>query len=148
MNPGSELSQKEKDKIRRAIYYARNIEKIQAKAREQMRQRRLDAPDRVKEIRNRSYHKTKDKGVRKRRLNDAYGITPEHWDSTFEKQGRCCAICSSEVPNGKNWHTDHNHETKLFRGILCGKCNVAIGMANDNPSLLRKMANYLEASLS
>lgn len=39
---------------------------------------------------------------------------------------------------------DHDHKTKLFRGWICDKCNVGLGMAKDNPIILRAMADYLE----
>jgi hypothetical protein len=56
-----------------------------------------------------------------------------------------CQICGSH-PSGrtKRLHIDHNHTTGRFRGLLCGRCNLTIGKFNDNPSLLRAAANYLE----
>ena len=39
---------------------------------------------------------------------------------------------------------DHCHKHNHFRGWLCDRCNTTIGQAEDNPELLRKMANYLE----
>src|SRR3990167_1509049 len=38
---------------------------------------------------------------------------------------------------------DHDHETGKFRGWLCVKCNVAIGMVKDNTELLLKMVEYV-----
>lgn len=139
---------KETARVRRAKYYACNIDKERARSSERMRRQRLENPDHVKAIKRKSYINTKATSVRRRLLKGSYGITLEQWDSAFEAQGKRCAICSSDAPNGKNWHTDHDHKTKMFRGILCGKCNVAIGMANDSPLSLRKMADYLETKLS
>jgi hypothetical protein len=39
---------------------------------------------------------------------------------------------------------DHCHLTHAFRGWLCHQCNVALGMARDQPALLRALADYLE----
>lgn len=39
---------------------------------------------------------------------------------------------------------DHSHTSGKFRGWLCNNCNVALGMAYDNPETLRKLADYLE----
>lgn len=39
---------------------------------------------------------------------------------------------------------DHDHETGLIRGILCHDCNMALGMAQDNPLILRAIADYIE----
>jgi hypothetical protein len=34
-----------------------------------------------------------------------------------------------------------------FSGLLCDRCNLSIGKFEDNPTLLRAAANYLEASI-
>ena len=41
-------------------------------------------------------------------------------------------------------HFDHDHKTNKFRGWVCGNCNRALGCAKDSPSILRKLADYLE----
>jgi Recombination endonuclease VII len=42
------------------------------------------------------------------------------------------------------WETDHDHKTQLFRGILGGPCNRALGLLGDGPARLRALADYLE----
>lgn len=54
-----------------------------------------------------------------------------------------CEVCG-EAQTPKNMHFDHDHETGKFRGWLCTKCNTALGLANDSPELLLKLALYLE----
>lgn len=39
---------------------------------------------------------------------------------------------------------DHCHWSGRFRGWLCGRCNRALGAINDDPALLRLLADYLE----
>lgn len=81
--------------------------------------------------------------VRKGRLKLRYGITPESWMALFESQGRCCAICKTTEPGSKRgWHTDHCHDTKKVRGILCLRCNVMLGHLK--PELLSVALNYLQ----
>lgn len=54
-----------------------------------------------------------------------------------------CDICDGKDARDKIvW--DHCHTGGHFRGWLCDRCNKTIGAAEDNPALLRKMANYLE----
>ena len=38
---------------------------------------------------------------------------------------------------------DHNHKTGKFRGWLCTKCNLILGLAGDDPELLKKLSKYL-----
>jgi hypothetical protein len=38
---------------------------------------------------------------------------------------------------------DHDHQTGLFRGWLCARCNQTLGKVEDNPDLLLKLADYL-----
>lgn len=54
-----------------------------------------------------------------------------------------CVVCGSK----KRISLDHCHRTNNNRGWLCMNCNVALGMAKDNPDTLRNLAKYLENSL-
>jgi hypothetical protein len=56
-----------------------------------------------------------------------------------------CDVCGS---NEKYKHIgicfDHDHLTGQFRGWLCAKCNLALGLVDDSPERLKKLAEYLE----
>lgn len=39
---------------------------------------------------------------------------------------------------------DHSHATGEFRGWLCRRCNLALGMVKDDAALLRRLADYLD----
>ena len=43
----------------------------------------------------------------------------------------------------KPLYVDHCHQTKAIRGLLCHKCNIALGHMNDNPEQLERAAAYL-----
>jgi len=84
-------------------------------------------------------------------LKQVYGITYEHYVNMFEQQNGCCAICKqSLILFGTKDQThlianvDHCHTTNKIRGLLCRKCNTAIGLLNDNVTVLRLAAEYLE----
>lgn len=51
-----------------------------------------------------------------------------------------CDVC------GKNWKIcyDHDHKTDKFRGWLCGHCNSALGMVNDDIDILEGLIKYLK----
>ena len=38
---------------------------------------------------------------------------------------------------------DHNHKTGKFRGWICWRCNIVLGLMKDNTELLRAMMEYL-----
>lgn len=111
-------------------YYNRNRKLIAAKTRERRSTGYYKEYDDRKN-QKREPRKTKDYFLRKK-----YGITVEDWDELFESQGRACAACFSTSPgmNGKKngWATDHDHSTGLIRGILCNRCNLALGWLGDS----------------
>jgi len=74
------------------------------------------------------------------------GIAPEEYDQMLKAQNGKCAICGAIRGNkrSKNFMVDHDHGTNKIRGLLCTKCNQGVGCFNDNPTLLRKAAEYLE----
>lgn len=76
----------------------------------------------------------------------SYGITKEQYNLILNKQNNKCAICEIDFSllTLRQIHLDHNHETGKVRGILCYKCNLAIGHAKESSGLLKKCADYLD----
>ncbi|MGH2756000.1 MAG: endonuclease VII domain-containing protein [Actinomycetota bacterium] len=74
-------------------------------------------------------------------LRRAYGLSIEVYGFLCVAQANRCAVCRTEV---EKLHVDHEHGTGRVRGLLCGKCNKAIGLLNDDPELLRVASRYLE----
>jgi len=70
-----------------------------------------------------------------------YGITQAQKKKMISDQGNKCAICGDEH---RLLVVDHCHDTGKVRGMLCTKCNTAIGKLNDDPGMLRKAISYLE----
>jgi len=54
-------------------------------------------------------------------------------------------VCRTDKPGGRKerWHIDHDHVTGQVRGLLCGKCNSAIGLLQDDPEIIRAAAKYV-----
>ena len=74
-----------------------------------------------------------------------YGITQEDFDRMLAEQEAVCALCGGPPTRGhKRLCVDHSHETGRVRGLLCHSCNLGIGKLNDDPTLLRKAADYVE----
>lgn len=58
-----------------------------------------------------------------------------------------CEVCGAFAGKGKmGIHFDHDHTTGKFRGWLCGRCNVALGMVKDNSETLIALAEYIKKS--
>ena len=38
---------------------------------------------------------------------------------------------------------DHNHNTGVVRGVLCGPCNTGLALFRDQPDVLRRAAEYI-----
>lgn len=58
--------------------------------------------------------------------------TKEYWaqyNYFFELQQGRCAICKKlwDPDSKRRMHLDHNHETMVFRGLLCFSCNHKLG---------------------
>ena len=82
----------------------------------------------------------KDRG-RDWELQKKYGISLEEYKKQTSVRGNCCDICDKEKPP---LHVDHCHTTKKIRGYLCGSCNRAIGLLQDNPQTAYNAAIYLK----
>jgi hypothetical protein len=81
--------------------------------------------------------------LREQNLQRKYGIGIADYDKMLADQNGVCAICGEPPAVGKNLHVDHDHATGKVRGLLCGRCNPAIGNMRDERSRLHKAAEYL-----
>jgi hypothetical protein len=54
-------------------------------------------------------------------------------------QDGLCAICYEEPATD----LDHDHATGELRGMLCKRCNLALGLFDDDPERLRFAAEYV-----
>jgi hypothetical protein len=79
-----------------------------------------------------------------RRIYRSYGISAEQYYDTLKEQGGVCAICGGVNGNGKRLHVDHNHATGQIRGLLCNKCNNAVGLLDEDPLKAQRLILYLE----
>jgi len=71
-----------------------------------------------------------------------YGITLAEFETMNEAQNGLCAICDKQ-PNREFLDVDHCHETGKVRGLLCNKCNQALGLLGDDLSIVMRVYTYL-----
>lgn len=81
---------------------------------------------------------------RKYSLMSDYGLTLEQYNQMLLAQDGVCAICHQPDPEeGKALAVDHDHLTGTNRGLLCGRCNKALGLFQDSPAVLQLAIHYL-----
>ena len=83
--------------------------------------------------------------LRWQRIERIYGMSKEQFIALLEHQSGRCPICSAEVSERKS-HIDHCHVTGKVRGILCSRCNQAIGLFNEDENSMMKAVEYLRNS--
>lgn len=72
-------------------------------------------------------------------------MTMDIYNQMFAEQHGCCAICGTHQTELKRkLAVDHDHETGEIRGLLCGKCNVALGGCGDNLESVMRFVEYLK----
>lgn len=78
-------------------------------------------------------------------LRRYYGISAEYVAEMLEKQGGACAICRTDKPGGRwgKFAVDHCHASGVVRGLLCSRCNVALGQFDDDTRKLEAAIGYL-----
>lgn len=93
------------------------------------------------------YYKIKDKHLtacRTRELKKKYNLTRCEYDQLFLTQSNMCANqgCGVKI-NTSNSHIDHCHATGKVRGLLCKKCNWALGLLKDDVNKIFGLGVYL-----
>jgi hypothetical protein len=77
-------------------------------------------------------------------------LTFDEFKQMLDEQKHLCAICGKPEMLTHQSGTprllciDHNHKTGAVRGLLCQRCNSALGFFNDDPNLIRRALAYLE----
>lgn len=104
---------------RRAIYEA-NLDEERERARQ------------YKRLHGRMHH-----------LKSKYGMTIAEYDAMYAKQKGECAICKTSIEGKGNAKIDHDHRTGKTRGLLCNRCNRALGLLYDDCDVLRSAISYL-----
>lgn len=88
--------------------------------------------------------RSKERQARARSLRP-YGISIDDYERILAEQRGGCAICHSETPGrGQVFCVDHCHVSGQVRGLLCLRCNTAIGMLQDSPRIAEAATWYLK----
>lgn len=148
-----------KQRVRNKRHYAEKPELYRAKTKawkeanpqryRELSQAHRDANREQYRARSRDwYHSNKDRASAKGRKAKLarYGLTEEAYQAMLEQQDQSCAICREPNNLDRRMYVDHCHATGKVRGLLCQKCNAAIGMLKDSPTLLQRAMDYLRSN--
>lgn len=101
--------------------------------------------------------KARKQRAKDRRVEAAYGITPEQYRLLYEAQGGRCYVCRTATGARKRLAVDHDHVLaaqhdhptihgcpECIRGLACGWCNRdVLGRLGGNPQTYRALAEHL-----
>jgi hypothetical protein len=87
--------------------------------------------------------------IRRKSFRQRYKISLEEIIDLLKSQNNLCKICKNIVlyikEKGNRWAVvDHDHLTGKIRGIICNKCNSALGFFEDKIENLKSAIQYLE----
>lgn len=138
-HPRSE-KEKERSRARSREWYLvpGNKERMLARNKEWARRN----PDKMREYSQR--WRAKQTAERKREIwvRSKYQLTEAEYEIILRHNGKCDA-CKTPIA-GRKQHIDHDHANGKVRGILCGSCNQAAGLLQDNPERASALARYLK----
>jgi len=84
-------------------------------------------------------------------LKKRFGIDIDEYSQKLESQDGLCAICKQEeksldprTEEIRLYAVDHDHATGAVRGLLCINCNLMIGNAQDDISIMEAGIAYLK----
>lgn len=113
------------------------------------KQKKDGLQERCNNCRSEHYQKVKHnrkpqtKEDKRRYLINSYGITTDDYEDMLKNQNYSCAICCSDDWGKPSPSIDHCHNTGKVRGLLCNKCNRALGMFGDNVFNMVNAIKYL-----
>lgn len=94
-------------------------------------------------------NKDKRKVISRRNTLKKYGITVEEYGRIFTEQDGKCAVCLAlpETCTQKVLCVDHDHKNGWHRGLLCDRCNRALGLLKDSPTIIEALLRYTQGHL-
>jgi hypothetical protein len=98
---------------------------------------------------NERFRKNNPNYGKEKSLQTKYGLSYTDYVSLYNDQEGRCKLCNRYHPLESSVFTeilnvDHCHLTNKVRGLLCHKCNKALGLFSDDVKILQKAIQYLK----
>ena len=93
------------------------------------------------------YRKNRDPEKRRlERVKACYNLDPEEYQALVKAANRTCQTCGTPEGDDKpsKLVVDHCHATGRVRGLICDRCNRALGLVGDNTQTLLNLITYLQ----
>lgn len=108
--------------------------------------------EKARQLRNRGKYRRTWLQAKLRSLRELGIVDPERAIEALTKPHLSCEICGRDLILPKadtHWTlqavTDHNHETRKFRGVLCHGCNRGLGLFKDCADWMESAAAYVRS---
>ena len=91
------------------------------------------------------------RGIQHRKRLRRFGITQAEYDALLSAQAGLCAVCGQLPPvhhcrrfaGADSLSIDHSHKTGKVRGLLCRKCNLALGNISESEKIALGLLEYI-----
>lgn len=112
---------------------------------ERVKQWQRRNPERVADYQRR-YRAENKMAIREGHLRRKFAMTIEDYEAMLVAQGGACAICLEPPNAGESLHVDHHEGRGGVRGILCVRCNNALGQLREDLESAQRAVEYLESN--
>ena len=145
----AEVCKEEREALRRACSEAHqdkvkarkekeSAHKEREKAREEKERARKERLKGRRKAYNEKHHKER---VRASHYKQEYGLSIAEYNLMRAEREGCCKICGRRPK--RRLYVDHDHTTGRVRGLLCNRCNHALGLLSDSPISVVNAFQYL-----
>src|SRR5262245_12914083 len=137
-----DADQRAKDNARRRAYYQANRQELRERGNAYYQANKEGIQERARGSRQ-ARKQANDPALRSGELKRRYGLSAAEYEALLAEQGGACAICRKR--SEERLCVDHCHLTGTIRGLLCRKCNTALGYLKDDQASLVAALAYLGA---
>ena len=131
-----------RDNARRRAYYQANRQELRERGNAYYQANKEGIQERARASRQ-ARKQANDPALRSGELKRRYGLSAAEYEALLAEQGGVCAICRKR--SEERLCVDHCHLTGTIRGLLCRKCNTALGYLKDDQASLVAALAYLGA---
>jgi hypothetical protein len=133
---------KAQSRVRGRAWYAANRERARKRGRQYDAEHKSETAERGKRWFSDSNNRDRKISSEAQRL---YGITLEDKKQMYDEQQGICPVCSFPLPEDfRSACVDHDHRTDRVRQLLHRKCNMLVGVEENQPGTCDAIKSYLE----